>query len=398
MYLPQIAGRTHPDSVGTQARRPRSGAATTTSRRRSARTASCSRSSRSRESVQHRPVRRRRARPARSSRSSAVRRATRTSTRSASSTRRATGRRTATSSRSSSTPKATTRSRSSTRSRRTSSAASSCRAIGAVSHVSWSPDGRTLAFSGQARRHQRSVPARPRRAATIRQLTNDKYADIQPTWSPDGKTIAFSTDRGPQTDFNTLKFSPLQLATYRPRDGPGHSVLPRSRTASTSTRSSRRTASDLFFISDQDGIPDIYRRASRERADLPASRTSRRASAASRRSRRRSRSSRKTGRMLFNVSTIRANEIRGLDASKTGRHARAARRRSPRARELPPPHVTRSLVMRLPRRCRRRSAVGQRFHGDGLSRRRSRSTRSASRASACRPADRSAPASPAACR
>ena len=33
--------------------------------------------------------------------------------------------------------------------------------IGAVSHVSWSPDGSTLAFSGPGRRHQRSVSARP---------------------------------------------------------------------------------------------------------------------------------------------------------------------------------------------------------------------------------------------
>src|SRR5678815_485194 len=72
--------------------------------------------------------------------------------------------------------------------------------IGAVSHVSWSPDGRNLAFSGQAGGIS-DLYLLDLQAGTIRQLTNDKYADIQPTWSPDGKTIAFSTDRGAQTDF-----------------------------------------------------------------------------------------------------------------------------------------------------------------------------------------------------
>src|SRR3954470_5247556 len=85
--------------------------------------------------------------------------------------------------------------------------------IGSVNHVSWSPDGRTLAFSGQAGGLS-DLYLLDLTAGTIRQLTNDKYADIQPTWSPDGKTIAFSTDRGPQTDFNKLQYSPLQLATY----------------------------------------------------------------------------------------------------------------------------------------------------------------------------------------
>ena len=85
--------------------------------------------------------------------------------------------------------------------------------IGAVSHVSWSPDGKSLAFSGQAGGIS-DLYVMDLGNSTIRQLTHDKYADIQPTWSPDGKMLAFATDRGPQTDFNTLKYSSLELATY----------------------------------------------------------------------------------------------------------------------------------------------------------------------------------------
>ena len=129
--------------------------------------------------------------------------------------------------------------------------------IGAVSHVSWSPDGRTLAFSGQAGGIS-DLYLLDLKAGTIRQLTNDKYADIQPTWSPDGKTIAFSTDRGPQTDFNKLKFSPLQLATYDLATGRISVFSPFARGKHINPQFSP-DGKDLFFVSDQDGFADIYR-------------------------------------------------------------------------------------------------------------------------------------------
>jgi WD40-like Beta Propeller Repeat len=31
--------------------------------------------------------------------------------------------------------------------------------------------------------------------STLRRLTNDAFADLQPAWSPDGRRIAFATDR-----------------------------------------------------------------------------------------------------------------------------------------------------------------------------------------------------------
>ena len=160
--VPAADRRTHaPGQRRRQARRARSGAATTTSRPRSAPTASCSPSSRAgicSASTSSSATRR----PARSSRSSADRRAIRISTRSASSIRRATGRRTAASSRSSSTPTATNEiaildTKSTNVERRI-----KLPGIGAVSSrllVAGRQDARVLRAG---RRHQRSLSARPR--------------------------------------------------------------------------------------------------------------------------------------------------------------------------------------------------------------------------------------------
>jgi len=212
--------------------------------------------------------------------------------------------------------------------------------IGAVSHVSWSPDGRTLAFSGQAGGIS-DLYLLDLQAGTIRQLTNDKYADIQPTWSPDGKTIAFATDRGPQTDFNKLTFSPLQLATYDLATGRISVFSPFAHGKHINPQFSP-DGKDLFFVSDQDGFPDIYR------LDLGSGQVFRVTKVATGVSGITTVSpaisvSRKTGRLLFNTFYDQGNEIRGLDASQTaGTPVTAAIAMD--GAQLPPPQVTRSLV------------------------------------------------------
>jgi Tol biopolymer transport system component len=212
--------------------------------------------------------------------------------------------------------------------------------IGSVSHVSWSPDGRTLAFSGQ-QGGMSDLYLLDLQAGSIRQLTNDRYADIQPTWSPDGRMLAFSTDRGAQTDFATLKYSPLQLATYEIATGKINVFAPFAHGKAINPAFAPDGQS-VFFISDQDGFPDIYRLAIASGQVFRVTNTKTGVSGITTISPALS-VARQTGRMVFNTFYDQGNEIRGLDASQTiGTPVTGAL--VAEGAILPPPQVTRSLV------------------------------------------------------
>lgn len=131
------------------------------------------------------------------------------------------------------------------------------RGVGAMTDPAWSPDGRSIAFSGVAGGLS-DLYVYDFEAGTSRRLTNDREAQLQPAWSPDGRTIAFVTDADPETRFDVLRFGELRLATIDAAGGTPR-LLPRLPRGKAINPLFTANGDGLYFISDEDGISDIYR-------------------------------------------------------------------------------------------------------------------------------------------
>ena len=128
--------------------------------------------------------------------------------------------------------------------------------LGAIQNPAWSPDGSEIAFSG-LKGGISDLYIYNLDSGDVRQLTNDKHADLQATWSPDGRTLAFVSDRGPETDFADLVFSNYVLSFL---DVETLAVTPMDVFADAKHTNPVYDGSGqgIFFISDPDGFPDVF--------------------------------------------------------------------------------------------------------------------------------------------
>lgn len=131
------------------------------------------------------------------------------------------------------------------------------RGVGAIKDPAWSPDGSRIAFSG-VKGGLTDLYVVELASGEVRQLTNDRYTDLQANWHPDGRRLAFVTDRGPGTDFERLTFAPVRLAILDIASGEIETlnVFPGRKHINPVWS---RDGESLYFISDRAGFNDVYR-------------------------------------------------------------------------------------------------------------------------------------------
>lgn len=125
-----------------------------------------------------------------------------------------------------------------------------------INNPSFSPDGQRVVFTGFVGGWS-DLYIVDRDGQNLRRLTNDAYADLLPTWSPDGHRIAFTTDRGPDTDFQMLRFGNMRIAVYD-LEGDSITVLNRMDEGKNVNPVWAPDGQSLAFVSSRSGINNIY--------------------------------------------------------------------------------------------------------------------------------------------
>ncbi len=184
-----------------------------------------------------------------------------------------------------------------------------------ITNVAWSPEGDRMAISGMesgvSDLFLLDVETRE-----VRQLTDGRYAEMQPSWGPEGDRIAFTTDRGiGGSNFEKMRFAPMRIGIIDVSTRSIDVVRPFEEAVHHNPAFSP-DGNSVFFISDQDGFKDIYRHDLTTGTTYRVTHLKTGVSGVTTLSPAMSVAG-KNGRMAFSVFSDREYELRGLPASAT---------------------------------------------------------------------------------
>ncbi len=142
--------------------------------------------------------------------------------------------------------------------------------------VNWSSDGKSLTFEG-LKGPNSDIYVYELETKKLSNLTDDVFTDLDPVFSPDGKTIYFSSDRRDftsrgklvpglrmsQIDFSQLDIYSIDVATHAMRR---ITDMPNSNETSPVVSPDGKK---LLYISDRNGINNVYERNLETGADRP---------------------------------------------------------------------------------------------------------------------------------
>ena len=137
--------------------------------------------------------------------------------------------------------------------------------LDAIGSVAWAPDGEKIAFDGSVGPFQ-DIFVYNLETQEFTNLTNDVISDYEPSWSADSRTVYFTSARGDNVQLNQVRNNTRLLAgdylystdIYSVTLGENRAVRLTKTPGWNEKQSATTRDGKLIYISDENGIPNVY--------------------------------------------------------------------------------------------------------------------------------------------